>query len=754
MKILKKVLPAVVVFIVIAAVVGVFYKNKIAERALPDYNKSVEIPGLENEVTVIRDAYGVPSIYAQSDADLYKATGYLMAQDRLWQMDLLRRVTQGRLSEIFGEDMLKTDLVMRAIRIEAKSDMVLDSLDQNTLAALKAYAEGVNIFIRENKDKLPLEFTILGYEPEEWEPKHSVNLIGYMAWDLTMSWISEIRMYKFMQMLPADKFKQLIPIVSEQPTAVFPDFGGKNAEIDLAFDFINSASKLEELGLGVFEASNNWAVAGKKSTTGNSILSNDMHLGLFAPGIWYQMHQVIEGKLNVTGVALPGAPSVVAGHNDSIAWGFTNIMVDDMDFYEETINPENPNQYKFNGEWRDLVVKKEIFKVKGGKEIEREIKFTHRGPIVSEITGVKDKQISMRWTGNGYSNELRTIYLANRANIGLYSCMGLPLREGNRMAIAPGDTDKYDWKGYVPFDELPHEYNPERGYVASANNKTTPESYPHYISYWFDLNFRIDRIKEMLEAKDKLSVEDFKAMLTDHNSPVYDTYYPKLKAVLAKSDLSEMEKKAFDLLEKWDGNFTKESSATAIFENFYFKFVANVTFDEFKDEELRKEFLGNKILVRNLVKNIWDDETSAWFDNIDTKEVETLENNVLKSFKDAVAFLAVNFKNDPEKWQWGKMHTLTLAHPMGKVRALDLAFNLNRGPYEVGGSFHTVSPYAYSFNSLFNVNHGASHRHLFSAANWDDSYALIPTGIFRPDFFSKEKIEQNKKYSMVLKPAN
>jgi penicillin G amidase len=389
MRTFKRILAGLLILLAVAAIAGYFFVNHIAKKALPDYSKPVQLTGLLDEVHVYRDAHAIPHIYAQNEHDLYLTTGYLMAQDRLWQMDLLRRVTFGRLSEIFGEDMLGADHLLRALRFPEKSQMVLASTDDDILRCVEAFANGVNQFIENNGKKLPVEFTILRYKPEPWQPSHTANLIGYMAWDLAGSWNNEITLHKLRQVLDEKKFLQLIPDLDFHKTYVHPELSNESAG-DF-FSLPGHSKKLGELGLEVFSASNSWAVSGSKSETGHALFANDMHLGFGAPGIWYPMHQVVEGKLNVTGVALPGAPLIVVGHNDKIAWGMTNVYVDEMDFYLETLNPENRNQYLFNGQWLDLDVRKENIITGKGDTIVRENRFTHRGPLISDFKKLKTR---------------------------------------------------------------------------------------------------------------------------------------------------------------------------------------------------------------------------------------------------------------------------------------------------------------------------------------------------------------------------
>ncbi|NIM11827.1 MAG: hypothetical protein GTO45_06885 [Candidatus Aminicenantes bacterium] len=806
MKLFKKILIGLVIVIILAIIAGYLYVRHLATKGIPDYNRDVKLQHMKETVTVYRDPFAVPHVYGKNEEDLYRAVGYVMAQDRLWQMDLMRRVTTGRLSEIFGKDLVNTDLLMRALRITDKSKLILSKTDKTILILLEAFADGVNQYIDKNKNKLPPEFSILGYVPEKWEVIHSVNLVGYMAWDLTVPWASEVLLYQLAQKVEPDKFKEMIPNISIHETSIFPDFSlpaSKTSEPDLQACLLEETQKLADLGLVVFNGSNNWAVSGKKSVTGKPVLANDMHLGLFAPGIWYQMHQVVEsdGKetLNVTGVVLPGQPFVVAGHNHFIAWGMTNVMLDDMDFYLEKINPANPDQYRFNGEWHHMEIRNETIKIRGGNPVQKELKFTHRGPIVSQFKGIKEKAISMRWMGNEYSNELRSVYLLNRAknwedfrnavktftaisqnivyadvdgNIGLQICAGIPIREGNGISMAPGETDQYDWKGIVPFEELPYSFNPEKGHVSSANNKSVNDDYPYYISHWFYVPDRINRIREMLAKVKQLSIDDFKRMHGDFKSKHVERFLADIIIILKESaDLNEDEREALARLSTWNGVLSKESTAATIFEHMYMVMVKNLVKDEL-GETLYRRYLGDKTLIRNLMVNTWKnkDTQCKWCDDINTEKKETFNDWIRTSFKETIRLLQAKLGSNPDKWQWGKIHKLILGHPLGRIKLLDTLFKFNRGPFEVGGSFHTVCPYSYSFRNPFVSDYGASHRHIYSTANWDESQTVIPTGTsgipaspfycdqtklylenkYHSDFFSKPLVVKNAKFKMVI----
>src|SRR5690554_3481244 len=791
MKVFRRVLLVIALIILIGVITGYFLLHNIRTSALPDYSKDVVIPGLKGEVVISRDEYAIPHIHASNDYDLYLATGFVMAQDRLWQMDLMRRITQGRLSEIMGKEQVKTDLLMRALRIEEKSVQVLNESSPEVIAALEAFAAGVNHYIRNYP--MPPEFRILRYKPELWQPVHSVNLIGYMSWDLTSGWGPEVTLHKLAREATQTQISELLPGVSSMHEPVFPDI---EIQVNWNETLISASDKLGKFGAQIFSGSNNWAVSGAKSGTGKPLLANDMHLGFFAPGIWYQMHQTTVGSTNVTGLLLPGQPFVICGHNDSIAWGMTNVAVDNIDFYAETIN-DDTTKYLLNGKWHDFLINEEKIATKEGEVVNEKLRFTHRGPLINKFKNEKETPLSIRWMGNEINNELRTVYLLNRAadwedfrkavvsfksvsqnivyadvmgNIGLQTAAGIPIREGTGISIYRGDTSLYDWQGFVPFEELPYEYNPDRGYVSSANNKTVPDDYPYYIGSWFAVPDRITRIRELLDETELHGTEDFVRMHDDYKSVKAERFLPFFLNAIQPGN-NNMEIAAYRILRDWDYVMSGDSRAAMIFEIHYRKICENLLKDELSPE-LFISLMGQRILLENLMENILIAGTSEWMDNKKTPETETLNDIIQRSFEETVVELSEKLGDDLERWEWSRLHTLTISHPLGVVNILDKVLNLNRGPKGVAGSFHTITPYSYSYNNLYKVSHGASYRHIFNLSDWNASKTIIPTGTsgipasdyyldqfemylenkYHADPFTQDEVERLAKYSLKLLP--
>ncbi|HUU99887.1 MAG TPA: penicillin acylase family protein [Bacteroidales bacterium] len=795
MKTFKTIMLTLLGLIIVALMAGILLITGIKRGALPEYNGEQVISGLTKEVTVYRDERGMPHIYADNENDLYFATGYIMAQERLWQMDLIRRATTGRLSEIFGDDYIQTDLFLRSLDMTTKSKMILSNGQKSLIDCIQAYTDGVNAYIADAGRRLPPEFRILSYKPDNWSLEDIANIIGYIGWDLASGNLSaDIFNYRLVQKLGAEKATKLIPDWKVETTTVFPEFKLKDESLKEAEMFIASLDKLKALGIHSFSGSNNWVVSGSRSTTGKPLFSNDMHLGLTSPGIWMQMHQVIPGKLNVTGVLVPGEPFIVAGHNEKIAWGMTNLMVDDIDLFAEKINPENENQYYLNGEWRDMMIRHEVIKSKKGRVDTLPLRFTHRGPVISGFRNIDDAVLSMRWSGYDQSDELRTVFELNYAsgwedfksalthfrsisqnvaftdvngNIGLVTAGGIPVRKGYGSIIRSGETDEFDWKGYVSPEHLPFSYNPDKGYVSSANNKTVTDDYPYYISFRFYVPYRINRIRQMIEEKDKLGIDDFKRLLTDLQSDYAALLTPfilKLKDRLP--EMNSLEKDAYNTLEEWDYEMNENKVAPSLFEFFSISFARNLLADELDD--LYNQLPGS--VKDNYIYKLLKNGPDEWVDNVNTQEMETLDDIILKSFKDEIRILSENYGNEINKWTWGSIHKITLEHPLGTVKLLDRIFRLNSDTYAIGGSSHTVCPATYTEG--FKVTDGASERHIYNTADWDESYTVIPTGAsgipasefylsqtktyvegkFYKDPFTEGAVKAAAKYTLLLKP--
>lgn len=745
---MKKIIFWLLSIITIIAILIIILFYYIVIKPLPNY-KNLRLKGLKDEVEIIIDSSGVPHIYAKNQHDLYYTTGYLMAQERLWQMDLLRRVTTGKLSEIFGKSYVEVDLLLRCLEFSNRSEKIYRNLSEDVKQSLIAFSNGVNEYILKNKNNLSFEFKILRYKPEAWNPIHSLNLIGYMAWDLKSGW-NEIILEKIKNIVDERKFIELFQDSVFDKSSIYDIEKNIQIHSQKAINKLSSIfKKLEELNIQIFDASNNWVVSSQKSITGKPILANDMHLSLNIPGIWFQIHQVVKDSLNVIGVAIPGQPLVVCGHNDKIAWGMTNTYVDNVDFYLIKTNDNDPEKYLFNNEWIQMSTRKEKIPLKNNDTIFKEIKFTKFGPIVSTIIGFDSISIAMHWIGHEEGNEYISIYKLNRAknwhefnnalkdfiavsqniayadvdgNIGMVCAGGVPVRKRNNyQIILPGDTDEYEWKKVLNIDSLPKIFNPTSELLASANNKTISK-FKYHIGNYFSTPYRYERIINYLKNKEKISIEDCKKLQNDEYSTMAELFKNNILKLISDS-LSQNPNyfKYLKNLLSWNCEINDTSKNALFFEIFTNHFIRNVFIDEL-GENILKDFIKNCRIYGNVIYKIYNGIYCEWVNNIKTPKKESIKEIAVVTFKETV-----NLINDKyiDK-NWGDKHKLILKHPMGDIKILSKILKLKFKSISVGGSYHTVKVFSYKENFL--TSFGSSNRHIYSLDNWDNSIYILPTG--------------------------
>ncbi len=760
---------------------------------LPDYDGKITVPGLYDQVEIIRDSYGMPHIYAQRNEDAFFALGYCMAQDRLFQMDLVRRATRGGLSEIMGEDFVAVDKFFRIITAGKSMQDIAAEYPIEIRSGLKSYAEGVNYYIQNHKGPLPIEFTILGYEMEPWQISDGTAVHYYMAWDMTSAF--------YVEMLYAAVIDKVGEALARD---IFPDYPTGYPTIHLGqfalSDFLDTLKLVrEQLGTVGGGASNSWVVSGENSVNGAPMLANDPHLSYGVPGIWYEAH-LVTPSMNVSGAVLPGAPFVVIGANEHVAWGFTNATMDDADFYIEKINPANPTQYEFMGRWEDMIVKKEIIKVKDAKEVKFEIKLTRHGPIIDDINRFnqsKGNSLAMKWTAYEmlgtnpfhYLNSARSIddiekavehfkcpgqnliYADKKGNIGYWTAAGIPIRDGFSGAVPiPGWDGNHEWKGYVPTDEQPHLRNPSRGWIATANNKHLDDNYPYPISHYYVMPDRFVRIQEMITQKEKLDLNDFSKMQADFFVVLARDWMPIILATLSTEELSLQEEKALETLKEWDFRARAEGIAPTVFHATINEMVAK-TFRKRLGDELYHQYIKNISVTFNAMRNLIAQKNSPWFDDPQTPSVEGMREVIRQSFKEAVKYLEDRMGSDVTEWKWGKLHTLTFYHPFGRASRL-MAFFINIGPFPMGGSMATVNPQPYKLTDPWEGYHGASLRYIIDFSNLKNSLRVIPTGIsgnfmsphyddqtelwlngkYRPFVLDRKSVEDDARYRLIMLP--
>ncbi|MFN2147690.1 MAG: penicillin acylase family protein, partial [Anaerolineales bacterium] len=648
---------AIVLVIVIVVGLGGIY---IVRRSFPQTDGTLQLPGLQASVDVFRDSYGVPHIYASNPHDLFMAQGYVHAQDRFWQMEFWRRIGSGRLSEILGPGALDQDRFIRTVgwfRTAQEEEKLLSDSDR---AVLQAYADGVNAYIDSHRGKLGLEFTILGltgvkFDPEPWTPVNSLSWGKVMAWDLSGNRDSELLRANIITRLGLPALKELMPgYPADYPVIVSEALNEATlaAVPDSAFD-------LHAFGTGNDLGSNNWVISGQRTESGKPILANDPHLGIQMPSIWYEagLHCQPVGAdcpYNVVGGSFAGVPGVIIGHNEHIAWGVTNLGPDVQDLFIENVNPENPDQYEFRNRWEDMQIIEERIQVSGQDEPEvLRVRITRHGPIINDVIGGIEQDwsygwqpMALSWTALQPGTIVKSVLMLDRAsnwdefrealrswdtpsqnfvyadvegNIGYQAPGRIPIRaQGDGTLPVPGWSGTYEWIGYIDFDQLPRSFNPEKGYIATANNAVVGPDYPYFLSADWDPGYRARRISEMIEAKEKLTVADIQAIQGD-DMPLWAVDI--LPSILALAPSEPEQAQALDMLRAWDGQAVRDSAPAALFEAFRNHLITRVFEDE-AGEQLLDHARGEMMVA---LETLLQQPDSHWFDDIRTPEVETMQ---------------------------------------------------------------------------------------------------------------------------------
>lgn len=777
----------------------------LTTKSFPQTTGSVTLDGLKGVVRIERDSFGMPHIFAASDEDAFFAAGFVHAQDRLWQMELIRRAGMGRLAEVLGAPALKTDRLFRTLGLWRLARSIAAQLDGESKTALESYAAGVNAMIRSSAGHYAVEFDMLGIEPEPWFPEHSILLSKLMAWELNYSrWVDVT--YGFMvARVGEERARDLYPGWPAGAPTIIAGNQSQNNLNSLGQQLLDADRSYRELmGNGAFESgSNAWVVAGSRSTTGKPILANDPHLVLMAPGRWYEV-QLSSPTLDVTGASIPGSPFVVIGRNRNIAWGVTNAMFDDQDFYVEEVDSVlHPTMYRLGEEWRPVLKEVDTILIKDELPIVLTSYRTHRGPVVNRIepsTDVVSDLLTMRWTGHEVSNDVRAFLMINRArswkefrdalkhfngpaqnfvyadaggNIGYQTGGKLPRRSVNRLTgPLPGNRVEFDWEGFVPFEEMPRVFNPPEGYIVTANNRIVHESYPYYISQHWEPEWRAGRIVDLIKRYERCSVEDFQRFQIDLLSLHAWQIVPViLKAYEGSEPENENVRTALNYFRNWNFVMRQEDVATTLFQAFIIRSIHNTFSDEMGPFVSRMyDTLAAMPLVA--LNELLKKDSSAWFDDVRTASPETKNQIVRKSLKEALDDLAGSLGGELKEWRWGRVHEVEFAHVFGENPLLRPIFNV--GTFPVGGSHSTVWKGDFRIGQPFKNHVGPSTRQIFDLSdpnntrsvtppgqsghlfhkNYQDQVPLWLHGAFRKVPMDRDRVEQASHDLLVLEPNN
>lgn len=782
MKIIKRIFFTLIILIVVLVTVSYFWLRSTK----PDYSGVANIPGLFNKVEVIFDEYGVPHIYAQNSHDAYMAFGWVHAQERLFQMEMIRRVTSGRLSELLGEKFIKTDKTMLILGIREMAEKSADKFFKEAKQTYKketlAYLDGINSFIESGT--LPIEFTLLDFKPEPFKPVDVYTAIGYMSLSFTSALSQEPIVTRILEKLGEDYLMDL-DLDSISNSLHYPKGGDDTKQLSDISSGVQNV--FETMPISIWYGSNNWVLSSDRSKSGKVLLANDTHIKYSQPAVWYEAYIEYRG-FSMAGYYLAGVPFAIIGHNDKYAWGTTIFPFDNMDLYREKQNPDNPNQVWVNDHWEDYNTVTKVIPVKGAEDIDFTIRSTRHGPVLNgiynNIAVDTDPPVTLWWSLNKMETTiLDALYSINNAhnmlefeaamehidligmniiygdiedNIALWAVGKIPIRPKhvNSKIILDGASGNDEIIGYYPFKKNPKIINPEDGFITTSNDehqRVDGVLYPGYYSP----GLRAARITRLINSRDKWSLEDLKKVQLDNTSE-RDTALVAL--ILAEADIRSVASinptfaSAINQLNDWDGSTDIKSIGATIFNNLVSCVMYNTMADELDEQDFNS--FSSSFLVRSKMAAMFSNPDSPWFDNVSTSELNESRREIFtRSLEDAIASLIAQMGNDVSTWTWGKVHTLTHVHPIGREEPLDKIFNV--GPFAKSGSNDVIDKEGFKYNrsGIFKVVDGPAMRMLVDFADTDHAWSIIPTGqsgnVMSPHYSDQAYMFNNGIYRII-----
>jgi penicillin amidase len=736
----------------VGAVAFIFY------RAMPDYSGTASLPGLSGEARVYRDAYGVPHIFAATSADAARALGYLHASERLFQMETERRAGQGRLSEILGADLVDVDKFIRTLGFYRLAESSFAALSPAAQVTVQAYGDGVNAFLASHRGRLPPEFLILGDDPEPWRPADTLVQGKLLSLQLSHNYKIELDRAELATRLPPEQARLLYPMPpAGSPITILPVANPTHAE---------GPSPLDKLGaLLPFEhgASNEWTIAGSRTVTGKPILANDPHLGLEAPIVWYLV-RIVTPEGWVKGASIPGAPAIVLGQNDHIAWGLTNTGSDVQDFFIETVDPADPDRYLTPDGPRPFETRMETIHVKGAPDVALKVRATRHGPVLSDVDlrsaslAGPGKVMALAYSGLGdrdtsveailrvnhakdwaefrdalrlwQTPEQNIVYADQAGNIGFVSPGLLPVRKtGQGLVPADGASGANDWTGYAPFENMPQIFNPPSGFIFNANNAIVPPDNDPYLGQDWEELYRARRLQQFFDTTQKHSLDTSAAMQADLVSLAARDLLP----IVARAKSSdERVSQALGLLSKWDGAADKARPEPLIFDA-WMREMRLILINEKTGLPLREKGPYAASALTSIVR-----DHPQWCDGIKGPDPDC-QASISRALEAALDLIVRRDGADMSKWRWGDEHVAALTNPFYKHlplfdRLSDLSVASSGDFYALdrGGGFEP-SP-----DHPFARDHAAGYRGIYDLGDPDKSRFVITTGesghIFSPHY--------------------
>lgn len=798
----------------------------LARRRWPRAEGTMHAEGLEGRVEVIRDHWGVPHIFASNEHDLFFAQGYVHAQDRLWQLEMGRRTGNGTLSAAVGPTGLPVDRLLRTLGLRRAAERSwAEQVDGDARAVLTAYAEGVNA--RLANEPLPIEFSVLGVTPEPWTPVDTLVRGNLLALLLGGNHRLELLRAQIVAEAGEEVAAALLPPhAPNTPLIVPPEARNVRGLAGLAgMEGLDGADRW--LGdPNIVSGSNNWVVHGQRTASGKPLLCNDVHIGLGLPSTWYE-NGLHGGRFNAVGFSLPGVPLVIIGHNGRVAWGMSNLGPDTQDFYLEKVDdPQAPRRYEYQGAWHDLDVVREEIPVRGQRAPEvLEVRSTRHGPIMNEAMSrvlAKAEPMALRWAlydsrpliqplvqlnlatswqdfraalSRWESPGQNFVYADGEGHIAYQATGKIPIRAPGHQGLVPvpGWTGEYEWRGFIPFEELPASLDPPAGFVATANNKITSDDYPHLIAYnWFP-GYRAERIHQLLAAGEKHTAEDMRRIQGETYSLPAAALRPYLAVVKPET---EIETAALAMVQDWDLRFETDRVGASIFQAWYVHLLRRLLRHKLgpalAERYLASEYERHGSMHMPLVIGLMETPESDWFkgpgsgpgpgdegqgqgkDQGQGQATRTRDEVVQESFHDAIRWLGEKYGKDPKGWRWGRVHTVTYMHsPLGRTGIGLLGRLFNSRTLPARGDNYTVDGASFLWSRPFEVVHGTAMRMIIDLGDLTKSVGIHTPGQcehlyhphrddlmemcqkveYHPLLFTRQAVEAEAEHTLTLEPA-
>ena len=719
-------------------------------RTLPQRDGSVALSGLQAPVNVRYDERGVPHIRAQNEIDLYRALGYVHAQDRLFQMEIMRRLARGELAEILGPSLLDTDRLFRTLGLRHRASQSVAQMDRSlpSTMALMAYLDGINQF--QERERLPVEFKLLGIEPRDFSPEDTLAVSGYLAYSFAAAFRTEPVMTHIRDELGASHLR------------IFKTEGLRPSQTKLDGATARSLAQVASLSLQapdiarvpVLSGSNAWAIAGSRTASGKPLLAGDPHISFALPSVWYEAH------LQAPGFELYGhhqalSPFALIGHNQAFAWSLTMFQNDDVDFVAERLNPERADQVWHQGRWTDLQVRTETIAVKGQAPVTLTLRSSPHGPLITDVfrPALTQQAVALWWTFLDSDNPLleafhglnradtlnkareaaskihapglNVVWASAAGDIAWWAAARLPLRPAGvdpRFVLdaSQGDAVKL---GYAPFTQNPQEENPARGYIVSANHKPQVSNPP---AGYYNLPERARRLDAALrDPSRKWTIEHSQLLQQDVTTAYAPALLEHMRAALKDQSQTDAQAQLLQGLATWDGSYSPDSIYPTAFTQWLYEIARAAMLDELGP--LHFENLLKTRALDHALPQLLADASSPWWDDRDTPAVETRAQVVQKAWAKALAHLRATYGEDSSAWTWARAHTVTHGHPLGRKKPLNLLFDV--GPFSVPGGREIPNNFAHPLGPApWPVSYGPSTRRVIDLSQPGKAVGGNPTG--------------------------